>query len=76
MAVIDADEVAIGVVRAGDRLPQLRRIYLVPRFWRRMDVPAADQPIRDFPIAKEKPAAFARRRLARVRDDLVAKPAR
>jgi hypothetical protein len=71
MAVIDADQEAIGVVVAGYRLTQLRRIYLVARLGRRMDVPAANEPIRHLAIAEQEPATLARRGLASVGHDLV-----
>src|SRR2546423_1305280 len=76
MAVIDADEVPIGVVCADDRVAQLRRIYLVARLGRRVDVAPANEATRHFTVAEEQPAALAWRRVARVSDDLLAKAAR
>src|SRR2546428_1028080 len=73
MTVIDADEVAIGVVGAGDRLAQLRRIDLVARLGRGVDVPPANDPIHHLTIAEEQPPALARRGLARVGNDLLTK---
>ena len=66
MAVIDADEVPIGVVCADDRVAQLRRIYLVARLGRRVDVVPANEATRHFTVAEEQPAALAWRRVARV----------
>src|SRR2546423_11792159 len=71
MAVIDADQVAIGVVSGCDRLAQLRRIYLVARLGCRVNVPPAHEPIHHVTIAEQQPAALARCRLARVRHDLL-----
>ena len=73
MAVIDADEKAIGVVCADDSLAQLCRIYLVACLGGRVDVPPANEPIYDIAIAKKQTATFLGRGLTRVGDDLVLK---
>ncbi len=72
MAVIDGDEVAIGVVRGRDRLTQLRRIYLVARLGCRVNIPPAHEPIHHLTIAEQQPAALARCGFARVGHDLLA----
>ena len=71
MAVIDADEEAVGVVVAGDRLAQLRRVDLISRFGCRVNVSSAHQSSHHFAIAEEQTTTFAGRGLACVRDDLV-----
>jgi hypothetical protein len=69
--VVDADEETIGVVATGQRFAELRRIYLVARLGSWMDVSSAHQPINNIAIAEEQTAAFLRRGLARMADDLV-----
>jgi len=71
MAVVDAHERSFGVVVAGDGLAQLRRIDLISRFGCGMHVPSANQPIHHLTVAEEQTAAFAWRRRARVRHDLI-----
>ena len=71
MAVIDADEEAVGVIVAGDRLAQLRRVDLISRFGCRVNVSSAHQSSHHFAIAEEQTTTFAGRGLARVRNDLL-----
>jgi hypothetical protein len=60
MAVVDADQIAVGVVARSERGAELRRIYLVSRLGRRMDVPPAHQAIRHLAIAEQQTAALVR----------------
>src|SRR2546423_167874 len=76
MAVIDADEVPIGVVCGDDRVAQLRRIHLVARLGCGVDVAPANEATRHFTVAEEQPATLAWRGVARVSNDLLAKAAR
>jgi hypothetical protein len=59
MAVIDANEKAIGVVGGGDRLAQLRRIDLISRLGGRVDVLPADETIGHLAVAEKQAAALA-----------------
>ena len=76
MAVIDPDQVAVGVVGPEDGISQLRRIDLVARLGRGVDVPPANDAIDDFAVPEQQATAFARGRLARVGDDLIAQAPR
>jgi hypothetical protein len=73
--VVDTDENPVGILGEEERT-KLGRIDLISRFGRRMDVPSAHESIDQLAIAEEQTAAFARRGLARVRDDLLPERAR